>query len=93
MTRRLYACPTDNDGSPQCMGDGSTCGPSGQCVALIHPNMVKIYDAFRRGEPAALALVDLVNKGPEMTMDDRLQARVLLRGYGVEPDEMKNPEE
>jgi predicted DNA-binding helix-hairpin-helix protein len=93
VTRHLFACGTDNDGAPECMGDGSTCGPDGRCVALIHWNMPRVYDAWRRDEPEALALVALVNKGPAMTNDEKLQARVLLRGYGVEPDEMKNPNE
>ena len=93
MTRPLFACGTDNDGAPECMGDGSTCGPAGQCVALIHWNMPRVYDAFRRLEPEAIELVDIVNKGSSMTNDEKLRARVLLRGYGVEPDEMKNPDE
>jgi hypothetical protein len=29
-----FACPTDNDGFPQCMGDGSTCGPNYTCTEL-----------------------------------------------------------
>lgn len=33
MAEILYACGTDNDGFPECMGDGSTCGPDG-CIAL-----------------------------------------------------------
>lgn len=28
-----FACATDNDGFPECMGDGSTCGPDG-CLGL-----------------------------------------------------------
>ena len=91
MTKILFACGTDNDGYPTCQGDGSTCGPPDQCVALIHPNMPKVYDAWRRGERDAIALVDIVNKGREMTNDEMIQARVLLRGYGVDPDEMNSP--
>lgn len=29
--RVLFACGTDNDGYPTCMGDTSTCAPGGQC--------------------------------------------------------------
>jgi hypothetical protein len=28
----LYACGTDNDGYPECQGDGSTCGPGDTCT-------------------------------------------------------------
>lgn len=30
----LFACGTDNDGWPECQGDGSTCGPDGTCAEL-----------------------------------------------------------
>jgi hypothetical protein len=29
-----FACATDNDGFPECMGDGSTCGPDDRCLGL-----------------------------------------------------------
>jgi hypothetical protein len=29
-----FACPTDNDGFPECMGDGGTCGAGGVCDRL-----------------------------------------------------------
>jgi len=93
MTKHLYACGTDNDGYPTCQGDGQTCGPPGQCVALLHPKMVDVYNAWRRGEKSAIELVDIVNKGSAMTNDEKLSARMLLREYGVEPDEMRDPED
>lgn len=34
MAVKLFACGTDNDGYPNCMGDGSTCGPQGKCTLL-----------------------------------------------------------
>lgn len=34
MVRERFACPTDNDGFPECMGDGSTCGPNYTCTQL-----------------------------------------------------------
>lgn len=34
MTRVLFACGTDNDGYPTCMGDMSTCAPDGKCHRL-----------------------------------------------------------
>jgi hypothetical protein len=89
MTENRYVCDADENGAPTCQDNGETCGPGGECVCLIHPNMVNVYRAFRRLERNAVALVEIVNKGSDMTMDERLQARVLLRGYGVEPDEMK----
>lgn len=93
MARHLFACGTDNDGYPTCQGDGTPCGgPVGQCVALIHPNMPRVYEAFSAGVPEALTLVDLVSKGEAMTDDEKLQARVILREFGVEPDEMRKPE-
>ena len=92
MTRILFACGADGDGYPNCMGDGSTCGPPDTCVALIHPNMPRVYTAWHGGEPRALELVQIVNKGPFMTKYEQLRARMLLREYGVEPDEMKDSE-
>jgi hypothetical protein len=36
-----FACATDNDGFPECMGDGSTCGPDDICLGLEQPEQVK----------------------------------------------------
>ena len=36
-----FACATDNDGFPQCMGDGSTCGPDGCWGLGPEPEKVK----------------------------------------------------
>jgi hypothetical protein len=93
MTKILFACGTDNDGYPTCQGDGSTCGPPDQCVALIHSKMPEVYDAWRRGERSAVEIVDIVSKGRGTTNDEMIHARVLLRGYGVDPDEIRNPED
>ena len=46
--RVLFACGTDNDGYPTCMGDTSTCAPDGQCVGW--PEQSK--DADERVEQA-----------------------------------------
>lgn len=37
MALILFACGTDNDGWPTCMGDGSTCGPGDSCEELDKP--------------------------------------------------------
>lgn len=37
MARTLFACGTDNDGYPTCMGDTSTCAPDGKCAGWPQP--------------------------------------------------------
>lgn len=56
MTKTLFACGADNDGYPQCMGDGSTCGPGDVCAVVAR------QEAHAKLVEQAQAVVDNLNQ-------------------------------
>ena len=69
MTKQLFACGTDNDGYPTCMGDGSTCARSEKLGEYCSQLPVPVLQCYIEGtQPDGTVSCICITAGPE-TLD------------------------